>query len=96
MIGSSVKVTVAGAEKSAPLRPSVIVAFEREWKVGYLAALGDPDKSRLEHMIWIAWCALKKDGQVVKLFSDFVEEVDDWPSFVAAPKEGSGPLPETP
>ncbi len=90
MIGTTVTVSVNGVEKSAPLKPIVHLDFERQFKVGYLMAVRDPDK--VEYLYWLAWDALKRDGQVVKPFDDWVAELDDLPTFTAAPKDGAGPL----
>lgn len=93
MIGSTISATIEGHRKSAPIRPSVLVAFERQWKVGWLTAFSaDP---KIEHQCWVMWQAMKADGQVVKPFDGFVDDLEDLPSIDAAPREGVGPLSET-
>lgn len=93
MIGSTVTISVNGEVLTAPLRPSVIVAFERQYKIGWLTAFSNPD--RLEHQLWVAWEALRRHGVGVKPFDEFVNEVDSTPEIAASAKVGSGPLPET-
>lgn len=93
MIGSTIRVSVNGEVHTAPLRPAVIVAFERQYKLGWLAAFTNPD--RLEHQLWIAWEALRRHGIAVKPFDEFVSEVDGLPEIDAGAKVGSGPLSET-
>lgn len=94
MIGSTISVSLDGVRKSAPIRPSVIVAFERQWRVGWLSAFSGED-SKIEHQCWVMWEAMKRDGQVVKPFDDFVNEIEDLPTIEAMGREGTGPLPET-
>lgn len=94
MIGSTIAVTIDGARKSAPIRPSVMVAFERHWRVGWLGAFGGDDP-KIEHQCWVMWQAMKADNQVVKPFDEFVNELDDLPEIQALAKDGTGPLSET-
>lgn len=52
-----------------------LVMLERQFKVGAQALQDDP---RMEYMLFLAYCALKRSGVVTgKYTDDFLDEVDE-------------------
>ena len=76
MDGLGIKVkTTDGVEKSFPLRPRTIVAFEQKYGKG-LAKLLQEDQ-RLEHIYVLAWETMRNSGVVVKTFGpEFLDTLE--------------------
>ena len=77
MDGLSVKVkTKDGFEGTYSLTPRIIVAFEQKYGKGFAKLLGEEQK--LEHIYYLAWLALKHNGNVVKPFGgDFLDTLKE-------------------
>mgnify|MGYP003136182643 CR=1 FL=1 len=67
-----------GDERVVTAGPTSIVAFERKWAMGFIAAMRDP---RVEWMAWMAHDALHK--QAVAGNAPAVGLFDDWLSGVS-------------
>ena len=68
-----------GDERVVTAGPTSIVAFERKWGMGFIAAMRDP---RVEWMAWMAHDALHKaavagNGHAVQLFDDWLSGVSE-------------------
>ena len=70
------KVTVrrSDVEVTYPVSPTVIVAFERNFKMGIGQAF--TDQLKFEHLYWLGWKAEHSAGEVVKPFDGWLEDVD--------------------
>lgn len=70
--------------------PSVIVAFERHFKVGLAGALSADQK--MEHVYWLAWKGMHASGRVVKPFDQWLDTIENVELEVGEAR----PLAETP
>lgn len=69
-----IKVTKTdGSSKTFSVTPRVIVAFEREFGKGLVAAYGNDN--RMEYTYWLAWKADHAAGNVVKPFDAYLDEI---------------------
>ena len=81
----------SGPPATYTILPVTIVAFERQFGTGIGSLATD---TRMEYIYWLAWHAEKTSGAIVKLFDDWlndvesVEAVDD-----AAPLASPGVTP---
>lgn len=75
MITLSVNVKMSdGSGGTYPVTPRVQVDFERRYKTTIIAAFSsDPS---IEHLCWLGWAAMKNAGEVVKLFDEWLDQVD--------------------
>lgn len=69
--------------------PSVIVAFERHFKVGLAGALSADQK--MEHLYWLAWKGMHAAGNVVKPFDQWLDTIRNVEVEIGDP----GPKAET-
>ena len=78
MLGSDIRLRVQPPEGDAytvSISLKTAIAFEREIKTTLAGAFSnDPS---IEHICWLAWTATRESGRVVKLFDDWVSEVQD-------------------
>ena len=78
MLGSDIRLQVQPPEGDAytvSISLKTAIAFEREFKTTLAGAFSnDPS---IEHICWLAWTATRESGRVVKLFDDWVSEVQD-------------------
>jgi hypothetical protein len=76
MDGLQIKVkTTDGTEGTYTLRPKSIVAFEQKFGRGFAKLLSEDQK--LEHVYFLAFCAMKDGGKVVKPWGDsFLDTLD--------------------
>jgi len=74
MSALTISVTFNGEEHVLPVKPRVVVAFERQWKLGLTKAFGAEQK--MEHLYWLGWEAMRAAGHVVKPFDTWLEDVD--------------------
>ena len=78
MLGSDIRLRVQPPEGDAytvSISLKTAIAFEREFKTTLAGAFSnDPS---IEHICWLAWTATRESGRVVKLFDDWVSEVQD-------------------
>lgn len=95
-----------GTTSSAPITPTVQVAFERHFKCG-VQVLAEPDTLRLEYIYWMAWQATtagRPNRPEFDVWLDTVEEIEqneeqeDGPSPLGGtpPTGGSLPSPSSP
>lgn len=61
-----------GSSAKLDIKPSTIVAFERQYGVG-LGAIAD---GKMEYVYWLAWHAEKLSGAVVKPFEGWLEDIE--------------------
>ena len=85
-----------GDERVVTAGPTSIVAFERKWAMGFIAAMRDP---RVEWMAWMAHDALHKaavagNGHAVTLFEEGLSGLTD--IEVVAEEDADRPLAGTP
>ena len=85
-----------GDERVVTAGPTSIVAFERKWAMGFIAAMRDP---RVEWMAWMAHDALHKaavagNGHAVTLFEEWLSGLTD--IEVVAEEHADRPLAGTP
>ena len=59
-----------------PVKPRTVLAFERHFGVGWTKAFND-DNSKMEYVYWLAWEAMRSDGNVVKPFDAWIETVEE-------------------
>ncbi len=80
MLGSDIRLQVQPPEGDAytvSISLKTAIAFEREFKTTLAGAFSnDPS---IEHICWLAWTATRESGRVVKLFGEWVSEVQDIP-----------------
>lgn len=57
-----------GTRHEHKITPAIEVAFEREFKGGIAKTFRDHEKS--EHLYWLAWECLRRNGTVVPPFGD--------------------------
>lgn len=62
-----------GTKKEADIRPVDLVAFERQFGVGF-SVLADPKEARYEHAAYLAWLGAKRKGETDN-FDDFLGKV---------------------
>lgn len=76
MDGLQIKVkTNDGTEGTFPLRPRSLVAFEQKFGKGFAKLLSEDQK--LEHIYFLAHCALKDGGKIVKPWGEsFLDTLD--------------------
>ena len=78
MLGSNIRLQVEPPEGDAyivAISLKTAIAFEREFKTTLAGAFtGEPS---IEHICWLAWTATKESGRVVKLFDEWVAELND-------------------
>ena len=73
MIDLSIAVEMTdGRSNTYPVTPRVQVEFERHFKKSILSALNEPS---LEYIYWLGWASMKKAGDVVKLFDEWLDMV---------------------
>jgi hypothetical protein len=77
MDGLSIKVvTNDDVEKVYSLRPRIIVDFEQKYNKGLAKLIGEEQK--LEHIYYLAWLALKHNGNIIKPFGgDFLDTLKE-------------------
>ena len=75
MISLTLRVVTADSETDYRLTPSVVVAFERQFKTGIGKAFSAEQKA--EHMYWLAWKCVQQTGSVVKPFEGWLEDIVD-------------------
>jgi hypothetical protein len=78
MLGSDIKLQVQPPEGDAytvSISLKTAIAFEREFKTTLAGAFSD--NPSIEHICWLAWTATRESGRVVKLFDEWVSEVQD-------------------
>jgi hypothetical protein len=75
VISLTLRVVRADGETDYRLNPSVVVAFERQFKTGIGKAFAAEQKA--EHVYWLAWKAEQHSGAVVKPFEGWLEDVAD-------------------
>lgn len=56
-----------------PVTPKVIVAYESQFKIGFIQGLSQNPK--MEHVYWIGWEASRSAGVVVKPFSQWLDQL---------------------
>ena len=79
MLGSDIRLQITPSGDSDAYTVSIslktAIAFEREFKTTLAGAFSnDPS---IEHICWLAWTATRESGRVVKLFDEWVSEVQD-------------------
>ena len=78
MLGSDIRLRVQPPEGDAytvSISLKTAIAFEREFKTTLAGAFSnDPS---IEHICWLSWHATRESGRVVKLFDEWVSEVQD-------------------
>lgn len=78
MLGSNIRLRVEPPEGDAyevSISLKTAIGFEREFKTTLAAAFSsDPS---IEHICWLAWTATRESGRVVKLFDEWVSELQD-------------------
>ena len=77
MDGLFIKVkTNDGTDATFPLRPRIIVDFEQKYNKGLAKLIGEEQK--LEHIYYLAWLALKHNGNIIKPFGgDFLDTLKE-------------------
>jgi len=74
MINLSLRVTLEGeAPREVKVKPSTVVAFERQFQTG-LARAFDKDQ-KFEHMLWIGWEASRQAGLTSDEFDAWIDKV---------------------
>lgn len=66
-----VEVKIDGETNTYPVTPKVIVAFENQFKIGFIQGLSQNQK--MEHIYWIGWESSRSAGVVVKPFSQWLD-----------------------
>ena len=83
-----VTVRRSGEVTTVKVTPAVIVAFERQYKVGVGQAF--TENVKMEHLMWLAWEAERKSGTPVKPFDEWIEQLDAVPELnVDSPTDGT-------
>lgn len=80
-----------GEEKQYTVEHSDLLDFEERFDVP-ATILGDEDKRRLSHMMFLAYCVAKRVGDTSLAFRDWVNTVDSWGGDEDTDTEGSPPL----
>jgi len=75
VISVTLRVVRADGETDYRLNPAVVVAFERQFKMGIGKAFATEQKA--EHLYWLAWKAEQASGAVVKPFDGWLETIAD-------------------
>jgi hypothetical protein len=78
MLGSDIRLQVQPPEGDAyivSISLKTAIAFEREFKTTLAGAFST--NPSIEHICWLAWTATRESGRVVKLFDEWVSEVQD-------------------
>ena len=78
MLGSDIRLQVQPPEGDAytvSISLKTAIAFEREFKTTLAGAFSTAPS--IEHICWLAWTATRESGRVVKLFDEWVSEVQD-------------------
>ena len=75
MISLTLRVVAADSETDYRLTPAVVVAFERQFKVGIGKAFASEQKA--EHMYWLAWKCVQQSGAEVKPFEGWLDTITD-------------------
>ncbi|HEY7821974.1 MAG TPA: hypothetical protein VIG24_04030 [Acidimicrobiia bacterium] len=75
MISLTLRVVAADSETDYRLTPAVVVAFERQFKVGIGKAFASEQKA--EHMYWLAWKCVQHSGAEVKPFEGWLDTITD-------------------
>lgn len=73
MLNYDVEIVIDGEKHIYPVTPKVIVAFENQFKLGFIKALSD--NHRMEHIYWLAWEAQRSAGVVVKPFTAWLDSL---------------------
>lgn len=69
MLGWRMTVTKTdGTEAEYHIGPTIITAFERQFKTGLPKAFANDQK--LEHLFWLAWDSERRSGTTVPPFGD--------------------------
>ncbi len=76
------KIVHDGTERTVTAGPAVLVAFERHWGIGCPKAFVMPLDSKVEHLAWVAHCALHRaaqngNGPPVKPFDAWLDGLED-------------------
>lgn len=66
-------ITLDGVAHELTAKPGDLVRFERQFDV---AASSLDENARLEHVFFIAWCAMKRVGSFTGEFEDFIDLAD--------------------
>lgn len=74
MIGWHVKVHKNGQELSYSITPKVVVAWERKHNLGLAKAFSHDQ--RMELLFSLAYECIKASGETVKLFDEWLEEIE--------------------
>lgn len=80
-------ITLAGG-RTLTVRPAAgdFVRFERHFDTS-IAVLDDEQRVRMDHIMFLAWCALRRTGQVDVDYEAFLDQVDEMPQRgLPAPK----------
>ena len=76
-----------GTEHNYRIGAAHIVAFERQFGMGLGRAFSEDQK--MEHILWLAWCADKRQTGSSQSFDDYVDTVADINYDTANPSVGT-------
>lgn len=75
MIEATITVRLTGDRGGTyPVTPRVQMEFENHFNVSMIAAFSD--NPRITHIYWLGWASMKRAGDPVKLFEEWVDELE--------------------